>query len=47
MLDRNGTNGSKRRFKCCAYNTIWSGRHDGPEDVDAILEEMGEWLGGD
>ena len=45
MLDRNGTNGSKRRFKCCACQTIWSGPHDDPGDTDEILEDIGEWLG--
>ena len=32
LLDRNGTNGYKRRFKCCACETIWSGPYDGDDD---------------
>ena len=39
LLDRNGTNGHKRRFKCCACETIWSGPyfeddHQGPDALD-------------
>ena len=44
LLDRNGTNGHKRRFKCCACETIWSGPYPEDDHRGPGVFDDGDWV---
>ena len=44
VLDRNGTNGHKRRFKCVACETIWSGPYDEEDHQASDTIDLGDWV---